>query len=930
MKRYFTVPSEAAGLPSGNLPALNEGRESATGAPAKGEGVGPRNAAVTYSVEELARACGDGGLFLVGQGARARQVLTACRNAGLRVSVAYTADREEHAFPGLAHRSVCVGDTYSQQLLHNGYAVLKAAQECGAKALLLVDSPLARDSAFLGLAKARSLEPFKAIDNDSLPIAFVCCEAQARQQGESWRACPRCGLFFEGQGLALGHYVCSACGCYLRMSSLERLNDLLDADTFREYEARETPVASLEGQSTQGFFGFPVLGTTGAQSLSDPSGFEVPSTQGLSDPSGFGTTGREGLCGTPAPERSCDPLSFPGYPEKLRAVQEQTGLSEAVRCGTGRIAGMRLAICVMDAGFLMGSMGQEVGEHITCTVEAATREGLPLVICTASGGARMQEGIFSLMQMAKVSAALSRHAQAGLPYVSVLTDPTTGGVTASFATQADIILAEPGALIGFAGQRVIRDTIKRELPEGFQTAEFALRHGLIDAIVPRQELRGRLAHILALHQATSAFPRFDGGAPINHAAVEEKLNKGTYTSLSRMPPIKRVLVTKPLQVKGAAPRFSALSRLLARKPHRARPAGIAGSQEPQNLQGVPDLQDTHGVKNAYYKKGFQSPKGSHNKMSASYPKPLNSQDGSKSQSNAEGASALKNASATTQAQSGFAPKQAQSDLLAPRVPSAANPAWESVQLARNIKRPTARFYIDAMLDGFIELHGDRAFADDGAIVCGIGWIGAYPVTVVAQEKGDSLKERLARNFGCPMPEGYRKSLRIMRQAEKFGRPLVCLVDTQGAFCGTEAEERGQGNALADNLLALAGLQIPVISVIIGEGGSGGALALALADRVAMQRHAVYSILSPEGFASILWKDAARAPEAAAAMKMSAPEAYRMGIIDAVLPEGDEPAHLNPDTAAAHLHAYLIDALEELQSLPREALLEARYARFRKF
>ncbi|MEI3230679.1 MAG: acetyl-CoA carboxylase carboxyltransferase subunit alpha [Gordonibacter pamelaeae] len=259
-----------------------------------------------------------------------------------------------------------------------------------------------------------------------------------------------------------------------------------------------------------------------------------------------------------------------------------------------------------------------------------------------------------------------------------------------------------------------------------------------------------------------------------------------------------------------------------------------------------------------------------------------------------------------------------------------NRAWQSVQLARNVHRPTARAYIDAFVDGFIELHGDRAFGDDGAVVAGVGWIGGRAVTVIAQEKGADLKERIRRNFGCPQPEGYRKSLRLMRQAEKFGRPVVCLVDTQGAFCGMEAEERGQGNAIADNLLALAGLRVPVVSVLLGEGGSGGALALALADRVAMQEHAVYSVLSPEGFASILWKDRTRAPEAAAVMKMSAAEACQMGIVDAVLSEGPAPAHENPEAAAEQVRAYVEDVLAELCEQPTEALLEARYERFAKF
>ena len=270
------------------------------------------------------------------------------------------------------------------------------------------------------------------------------------------------------------------------------------------------------------------------------------------------------------------------------------------------------------------------------------------------------------------------------------------------------------------------------------------------------------------------------------------------------------------------------------------------------------------------------------------------------------------------------------DGTAADVADGSNAAWRSVQLARNTHRPTARFYLERLVDGFVELHGDRTFGDDGAVVAGLGWLAGRPVTVIAQEKGADLKERIARNFGCPQPEGYRKSLRLMRQAEKFGRPVVCLVDTQGAFCGMEAEERGQGNAIADNLLALAGLRVPVVSVLLGEGGSGGALALALADRVAMQEHAVYSVLSPEGFASILWKDRTRAPEAAAVMKMSAPEAHSMGIVDDVLSEGPAPAHENPEAAAENVRAYVQGVLEGLADVPAEALVDARRARFARY
>lgn len=257
-------------------------------------------------------------------------------------------------------------------------------------------------------------------------------------------------------------------------------------------------------------------------------------------------------------------------------------------------------------------------------------------------------------------------------------------------------------------------------------------------------------------------------------------------------------------------------------------------------------------------------------------------------------------------------------------------AWESVLLARNVRRPTAAFYLDRVVEGFVELHGDQSFSDDAAVIGGIGWMGERAVTVIAQEKGSDLKDRIRRNFGCPQPEGYRKSLRLMKQTEKFGRPVVCIVDTQGAFCGTEAEERGQGNAIAENLAGMAALRTPIASVLIGEGGSGGALALAVANHVAMQEHAVYSVLSPEGFASILWKDRARAPEAADAMRMSAREAHELGVVDAVLSEGRTPAHENPEQAALIVKNHLVRVLDELSELEPEQAAASRQQRFARF
>ncbi len=745
-------------------------------------------------------------ILVMARGKNARRLLQDCSEAGFEVWAATTQDRRFDAFLRAADGIVSLGERYSDALFSNGYAVLQAAQDCGATTILLADeaTPLASVDGFLAHAAHRGMRVFRPASAEAPSIGWVLCTTDRTVTGdEVWRECPSCGLKFDETSLAAGHFVCPSCGTYFRMTSTERINDTLDAGSFEEWDAK------VEDK---------------------------------------------------------DPLGFPGYPEKLAAQREKTGFEEGVRTGAGRIAGLRVAVGVMESRFFMGSMGSVVGEKVTRLVERATEERLPVVIFTASGGARMQEGIISLMQMAKVSCALERHAEAGLFYCSVVTDPTTGGVTASFATQGDVILAEPKALIGFAGQRVIRDTIRQELPEGFQTAEFALEHGLIDAIVERGKMRETLAHLLALHVASTQAAPAPGESSllVDYESVCENLREGTGTY--------NVVTYGLLPVEDATeddgddehrPRFD-IARI-------ADCLGARGTAAERRLE------------KAIARGEFDAEEGV-------------SLDGT--------------------------------DVEAPQ--DASGRAWESVQLARNTHRPTALRYIEAMVDGFIELHGDRAFADDAAIVAGVGWIEGRPVTVIAQEKGADLRERIRRNFGCPQPEGYRKSLRLMRQAEKFGRPVVCLVDTQGAFCGTEAEERGQGNAIADNLIAMAGLRVPTVSVLLGEGGSGGALALAVSDRVAMQEHAVYSVLSPEGFASILWKDRTRAAEAAAVMKMSAVEACELGVVEEVLSEGAGPAHENPDEAEANVKVYVERTLEELSLKSVDALLEERYARFRKF
>ena len=257
-------------------------------------------------------------------------------------------------------------------------------------------------------------------------------------------------------------------------------------------------------------------------------------------------------------------------------------------------------------------------------------------------------------------------------------------------------------------------------------------------------------------------------------------------------------------------------------------------------------------------------------------------------------------------------------------------AWDKVLLARKQERPRGRFYINALCENFMELHGDRAFRDDPAIVGGIGEIEGRAVTIIAQSKGNTAKENVASNFGMPHPEGYHKALRLMKQAEKFNRPIICLIDTPGAYCGIGAEERGQGEAIARNLFEMSQIKVPIISGVIGEGGSGGALALGVADKVFMQENAIYSILSPEGFASILWKDASRAKEAACKMKLTAEDLLGYGIIDDIVLEPPGGAHKKPEAAADALKQYLVMQLNELENVPREQLISNRYERFRKF
>ena len=252
-------------------------------------------------------------------------------------------------------------------------------------------------------------------------------------------------------------------------------------------------------------------------------------------------------------------------------------------------------------------------------------------------------------------------------------------------------------------------------------------------------------------------------------------------------------------------------------------------------------------------------------------------------------------------------------------------AYNRVQAARDSHRPMGGYYINRMVDNFVELHGDRRYGDDAAIVSGIGFINDKPVTVIAMERGATIEERMKRHFGCPTPEGYRKALRLMKEAEKFRRPVICFIGSSGAYCGIDAEERGQGEAIAENLFEMMGLKTPIISVIVGEGGSGGALALGVGDTVVMLENSIYSVISPEGCASILWKDSSKAPEAANALRLTSKDLYGFGVIDKVIDEQDR----NAEEICTELKHFILSEIAEKELMTTEELLAQRYEKFRK-
>jgi len=534
--------------------------------------------------------------------------------------------------------------------------------------------------------------------------------------------CPSCGTATPRDVLRRGLWVCPSCGAYLQVPALDRIAMLADAGSFRELD--------------------------------------------------------RGLV-------SVDPLRFTdqrSYRDRLEEARRRTGLREAVIIGEARVEGTRTILGVFEFEFMGGTMGSVVGEKIADAFEYATARRLPVVIVSSSGGARMQEGMLSLMQMAKTAAAQAAHDRVGLPFLSVLAHPTFGGVAASFASLGDVIIAEPKAQIGFVGPRVIEMTLHMLLPRESHTAEYLFRSGMVDLIVGREDLRAALGYLLS------------------HLG-----------------------------------------------PGRIRSGGMRmGRREgPRRRRGRVEV--------------------------------------------------------------------------AP---------WETVLLARHPERPTSLDYVDRLFTRFVELHGDRYFGDDPAIVSGIGEFGDHPVVVIAQERGGSPEEQEFRRRGMALPEGYRKALRMMLLAAKFHLPVITLIDTPGAYPGPEAEQRGIAQALARNLQAMAVLPTPVVAAVIGEGGSGGALSLGVADRVLMLEHAIYSVIAPEGAAAILWRDAAKAAEVAEALKITAADLLNLGIIDGVVPEPRGGAHTDPDLAARHLRAALGRAMRSLRGVPVPVLLRRRARKFR--
>ncbi|MFM9607295.1 carboxyl transferase domain-containing protein [Streptomyces niveiscabiei] len=569
--------------------------------------------------------------------------------------------------------------------------------------------------------------------------------------------------------------------------------------------------------------------------------------------------------GTPAADR--DPLGFAGYPRQVAEARARTGLDEAVLCVRGRIAGRPVVAAVMDFRFLGGSLGGAVGDLLTAAADEACADRVPLLVVTASGGARMQEGPVALMQMARLAGAFARLDAAGVLTLSVITDPTYGGVAASFATLADVVLAETGARLGFAGPRVIGQTIGERLPDGFQTAGFLLERGLLDGVYDRRALRPALGRLLAA---------YEGRRARTPAALAAARSTAPGTLARRLGERPAAPAPQPARALGPHPDDSG--------PRSAREPGPASARD----SGPGFVRDSDPALALALDSGPASALDS-GPASARDPGP---------------------------------PPVRDPGLLAERDP------WDVVRSARRLDRPTLLDHAARLLEGFEELRGDRAGGRCPALVGGLGRFDGRTVMLIGHQKAHVPAALAARNHGMALPSGYRTAARLMRLAAKLGIPVVTLVDTPGAYPGVSAEEQGQAVAIAENLRLMSTLPVPVVCVVIGEGGSGGALGVAVADRVYVCENATYSVISPEGCASILWKDPASAPRAAAALGLVPRELLRLGVVDGVVPEPPGGAHTDWDRAADCLRTAVREALGELLPLDPGELVARRQERYR--
>ena len=486
------------------------------------------------------------------------------------------------------------------------------------------------------------------------------------------------------------------------------------------------------------------------------------------------------------PQCTDDPLEFVDreeYKTRLDDARTETGEFDAVSAADGTIGGINTTICVLNGFFMMGSMGRVVGDGIISAIEHAVELNQPFVMVTSSGGARMQENILSLMQMARTTVAVNKLHDKKIPYIVILTDPTFGGVTASFAMLGDVHIAEAGARIGFAGKRVIEQNIREKLPSSFQTADYLYEHGMVDIVSARTDLHDNVARILRV---------------LTHKTITPKV------------------------VKAQTPKMD----------------------KDKKIRGMGETE-----------------------------------------------------------------------------------AYDKVLLARHENRPHFLDYIAGIVDDWTYLAGDRCYGEDAAMGSGIGFWRGIPAVIIGQESGRTIETRQKHRFGMANPEGYRKAVRMMRLAERFNLPLISLFDTAGAYAGRESEERGQSQAVANSISTGLAIKTPYVAVNVGQGGSGGAIAIGTGDKILMMENAVYSVIAPESCASILWRDNKFKATAANAMKLTARDMANLNVIDGIISEPAGGAHNDWQTTMELVANAVVSALDSLKDIPVDDLPARRAEKF---